>query len=171
MIKTIFVSIFELLLVTVFSLPRARPFSFLKASLLRVVGAKIGLRSVIYPGVWVFPGKNLSIGNDVDLAQGVLITTNGGVRIGDRTLIGYKSQILSANHIVPPKPGRIFGSGHTMSPVTISNDVWIGASSIILPGVSIGEGAIVASGSVVTKDVPAFAIVGGNPAQIIRHRD
>ena len=65
----------------------------------------------------------------------------------------------------------IFTSGHQHKKVTIENDVWIGANCLILPGVTIGEGAVVAGGSVVTKDVPAYAIVGGTPAKIIRMRD
>jgi acetyltransferase-like isoleucine patch superfamily enzyme len=55
-------------------------------------------------------------------------------------------------------------------PVVIGNDVWVGAGAIILSGVSIGDGAIVAAGAVVTKDVPPYAIVGGNPAKLIRYR-
>ena len=56
-------------------------------------------------------------------------------------------------------------------PVTIMDDVWIGARAIILPGVTIGQGAIVAAGAVVTKDVPPFAIVGGVPARLIDYRE
>jgi acetyltransferase-like isoleucine patch superfamily enzyme len=62
-------------------------------------------------------------------------------------------------------------SGAFLKKITIEKDVWIGAQAIILPGVKVGEGAIVAAGAVVTKDVPPFAMVGGVPARVIRMRD
>jgi len=161
---------YEALMRAVFSLPRYPALCWLKATLLRAVGAKIGRRVTIYPNVWVAPGRGLVVGDDVDLALEVLITSSGGVTIGDRTLVGYRTCILSANHAVPPRPGRIFGAGHETAPVTIANDVWIGANCTILPGVTIGEGAIIAAGAVVTEDVAPYAIVGGVPARLIRFR-
>lgn len=56
------------------------------------------------------------------------------------------------------------------APVTIGNDVWIGMRSIIMPGVNIGDGSVIGAGAVVTKDVPAYAIVGGVPAKVIKYR-
>ena len=162
--KKIFVALYEILL------PRVLFFSELKVYILRLVGAKVGKRTTIYPSVWIFPGKGLECGNDVDFALGVIVTTNGGVTIGNRVLLGYRTQILSANHRIPEGKGRIFGAGHDQAPVSIGDDVWLGANSIVLPGVNIGEGAIVAAGSVVTKDVAAFTIVGGIPAKIIKNR-
>ena len=103
--------------------------------------------------------------------MGVLITTSGGVEIGDRTLIGYRAQIISANHSVPKGRGNIFGSGHDKAKVSIGKDVWVGGNSMILPGITIGDGAIIAGGSVVTKDVSPYTIVGGIPATIIKERD
>lgn len=155
----------------VFMLPRFRTLNYLKSLYLKVFfKSKIGKRVVFYPNIWVFTGKNLVLGDDVDLATGVLITTDGGVSIGDRTLVGYGTKILSSNHNVPMLPDRIFNSGHTKAPVVIGQDVWLGANCIILPGVTIGEGAIVAAGSVVTKNVPANVFVGGVPAKIIKER-
>jgi acetyltransferase-like isoleucine patch superfamily enzyme len=134
-------------------------------------GAKLGKHIVYYPGVWISPPKGkLVIGDHVDLALDVLVTCCGGVHIGDRVLIGYRTQILSSNHMIPESRGQIFGSGHVKKSVHIDKDVWIGANCIILPGVSIGEGAIVAAGSVVTKDVPAFNIYAGVPAKKIKQR-
>ena len=154
-----------------FLLPRYRLLNGLKSCYLKVVfGAKVGRRVVYYPGVWVFTGRKLSLGDDVDLAKGVLLTTDGGISIGNRTLIGYGTSILSANHRIPPRPEQIFNSGHEKSAVNIANDVWIGANCTILPGVTIGEGAVVAAGSIVTKDVPSFSIVGGVPARVIKER-
>ena len=142
----------------------------IKASFLILVGAQVGRRVVFYPGVWIIPGSNLVLGDDVDLALDVIITTSGGVMIGDRTLIGYRTQILSSNHNIPPKLGKIFGSGHSARSIKIGNDVWIGGNCLILPGVSIGEGAVIAGGSVVTRDVAPWDIVAGVPAKKIKSR-
>jgi len=154
----------------VFSLPRYRLLNIIKTTFLSLMGSKIGKRVVYYPGVWIFPGRNLVVGDDVDFALGVLVTTDGGVEIGDRTLIGYRTQILSGNHVIPPGRGRIFSAGHDSAKIIIQQDVWIGANCLILAGVTVGEGAVVAGGSVVTKDVAPFTIVGGCPAKVIRTR-
>lgn len=170
MFKSFLVISYEALMNLIFSLPRYRIFCMMKAELLKLMGASIGKGVVIYPGVWVTPGRNLIIKNNVDLAKDVLITTTGGVFIGERTLIGYRTQILSSNHSIPPigEPFPISGDDH--KPIHISEDVWIGANCIITAGVKIGQGAVIAAGSVVTKDVPENAIVGGVPAKIIRFR-
>lgn len=161
----------ETISILLLSLPRFTFFNSIKSKYLELFfGAKIGRRVIFYPGVWIFTGRNLKVGDDVDFAKDVLITTDGGITIGDRVLIGYRTQILSGNHSVPPKPHRIFEAGHTKAPVKVGDDVWIGANSIILPGVEVGEGAIIAAGSVVTKNVPAFSYVAGIPARVIKGR-
>lgn len=154
-----------------FSLPRFRFLNAVKSFYLRFfMRARIGRRVIYYPGVWIFTGRNLVVGDDVDFAKDVLVTTDGGVCIGNRVLIGYRTQILSSNHAVPAKPARIFNAGHVKAPVEIGDDVWIGANCTILPGVVVGEGSIVAAGSVVTRDVPPFTYVGGVPAKVIKER-
>ena len=162
---------YELVMRILFSLPRYPLLNYFKALFLKLRGAKIGKRVVFYPGVWVAPGSDLVLGDDVDLALDVLLTTGGGVEIGDRTLIGYRTQILSTNHEVPSDKGRIFGSCHVALKVTIGSDVWIGGGVMVMPGVTIGEGAIVAGGAVVTKNIPAFEIWGGVPAKKIKERN
>lgn len=171
LIKSFLVVSYEALMSSIFSLPRFRLFIYFKVFLLRLMGAKVGKKPYIYPGVWITPGRNLVIGDHVDLAKDVLITTGGGVFIGDRTLIGYRTQILSANHTIPNIGEPFPISGDNFSPIHIENDVWIGANCLIMAGVKIREGAVVAGGSVVTKDVPANAIVGGVPAKIIKMRE
>ena len=140
------------------------------SDLLQLQGAKFGKRVVIYPGVWIVPGRNLVVGDYVDIAKDVLITTAGGVEIGARTLIGYRTQILSANHVVPNRKSSIFEAGHETKRIIIGQDVWIGANCVITAGVTIGEGAVIAAGAIVTKDVPPFVYVGGVPARIIKNR-
>lgn len=153
-----------------FFMPRYRSLNFVKSMFLRVLGAKVGKRVVFYPGVWINPPSKIIIGDDVDLALNVLITTGGRVEIGDRTLIGYGTKILSSNHVIPQDQEKIFFAGHSNKEVIIENDVWIGADCIILPGVRIGEGSVIAAGSIVTKDIAPFTINVGAPAKTIRER-
>lgn len=170
-IKQIVVISYETIMAAILSLPRFTIFLFIKRNFLRLVGAKIGKRVIIYSGVWITPGRNLVIEDDVDLAKDIIIGTEGGVFIGKRTLIGFRTQILSSNHTIPPK-GEVFPiSGDSISPINIMNDVWIGANCLITAGVTIGEGAVIAGGSVVTKDVLPNQIVGGVPAKLLRERN
>lgn len=169
--KYFFVVSAEVVTALIFLLPRYKVMNAAKSLYLRIVWrASIGRRVVYYSGVRLMSGRNLSVGDDVDFATGVLVTTDGGVSIGDRVLIGYGTRIISGNHNIPENRGRIFNGGHTRVPISIGNDVWIGASCVVLPGVTIGEGAVVAAGSVVTRDVEPFCIVAGVPARILRRR-
>lgn len=152
-------------------LPRFRIFNAFKVWYLSFFGASFGSRCVLYPGIWIQPGRNLIVGSDVDLAVGVLLTTSGGVVIGDRVLIGYGAKIISSNHKIPKGHEMIFGSGHVHDSVTIENDVWIGANVIILPGVTIREGSVIAAGAVVTSEIPAFSIAAGVPAKVVQKRE
>jgi putative colanic acid biosynthesis acetyltransferase WcaF len=170
-IKDFLICSFEFISSIVFMLPRHKFLNFFKANFLRLLGSKVGRNITFYPGIKLSPGNNMILGDHVDLAWGVLITTSGGVEIGDRTLVGYNTMIFSANHVIPQNLERIFDAGHSKQKVTIANDVWIGAGCIILPGVTIGEGAVIAGGSVVTKNVESFTMVGGVPAKLIKTRE
>lgn len=161
----------EMVMRFLFAMPRFSLCNAVKAFYLRLCGARVGKRCVFYPGVWIMTGRRLRLGDDVDLALEVLITTDGGVEIGDRSMIGYRTQILSANHVVPPVNERIFGAGHVYRKVVIENDVWVGGNCMILPGVTIGQGAVVGGGSVVVRSIPPFAVAVGNPAKVVRMRD
>ena len=169
-IKPFLVVTYEAVMGIAFSLPRYPFCNWLKKLLLQTMGAKIGSGVIFYPGVWISPGRNLVVEDEVDFAKDVIVTTSGGVFIGARTLIGYRTQIFSANHEIPPIGERIPISGNVLAPVRIENDVWIGANCIITPGVIVGEGAIIAAGSVVTKDVLANSVVGGVPAKLLKMR-
>jgi len=162
---------YELFMRIIFSLPRYELCNSIKSFFLKLNGAKIGKRTIFYPGVWIAPGRNFVVGDDVDFALDVVVTSGGGVLIGDRVLIGYRTQILSTNHVIPKDLQRIFGAGHEKKQVVIESDVWIGANCIIIPGVTIGEGSVIAAGSVVTKNVEPFTVVGGTPAKKIKDRD
>src|SRR5699024_4409224 len=95
----------------------------------------------------------------------------GEITIGNGVMIGPYCLIYTCNHNTKDLSVPMFKQGmDVMKPVVIEDDVWIGGRVIILPGVHIGTGAIIGAGAVVTKDVPEYAIVAGNPAKIIRYR-
>lgn len=139
---------------------------------------RIGCQSQV-SGSLVFDRENASIiiGDRVFM-NGTLIAAEG-VELGDDilmawgiTVVDHNSHSLSfskrANDVVDWQKGKKDWTHVKIQPVKISNKVWIGFNAIILKGVIIGEGAVVAAGSVVTKDVPAWTVVAGNPAKVVR---
>ncbi|RYH70872.1 MAG: acyltransferase [Alcaligenaceae bacterium] len=103
------------------------------------------------------------VGDNVFINQGSTIWAEDSIEIGDRVLIGDLACIYdSGAHEV--EPGRVVDT----RPVTISSDVWIGRNALILPGVTIGRGSVVAAHSVVTKSIPEGVLVAGNPARVVR---
>lgn len=112
----------------------------------------------------------ISIGDNSGL--GVNSDINGKVYIGRNVLMGPDVIIYTINHKYKEKNMLIISQGYTSEqPVYIDDDVWVCRGVIILPGVHIHKGAVIAAGAVVTKDIPAYAIVGGNPAKIIKYRE
>ena len=91
--------------------------------------------------------------------------------MGNRVLIGHGSKVITTNHVIPLGRKSIYGSGHIKEKIVICDDVWIAANVVVLPGVTLGEGCVVAAGAVVTHDVPPYVIVGGVPAKLIRVRE
>lgn len=109
-------------------------------------------------------GKNIHFGEDVFVNASVHMQDQGGIYIGDRALIGHQVVFATLDHdLIPTKRNDLHPA-----PIVLENDVWIGSNAVILKGITIGEGSVVAAGSVVTKDVPANVIVGGNPARVIK---
>lgn len=119
--------------------------------------------------LWAFDGL-IRTERNVYLGPYVTIYGHGGVTIGEDTLVSMKATILSSNHGVPPDGQKIREQPDELLPTKIGSDVWIGANAVILGGVTIGDGAVVAAGAVVTKDVQAGAIVAGVPARLVRKR-
>lgn len=99
---------------------------------------------------------------------GIHCTIIGPVCIGNHVNLAQGITVTALNHNFDDKTKRIDEQGITTKPVRIEDDVWIGANAVILPGVSIGQHAVVAAGAVVTKDVPSYCIMGGVPARIIK---
>jgi acetyltransferase-like isoleucine patch superfamily enzyme len=112
----------------------------------------------------------MHVGDGVFIGSEVMINAIGGVHVGNYSGIGTRSLILSVEHRHYGADTIPFDDVRMVKPVWIEDLVWIGMNVSIMAGVRIGEGAIVGLGSVVTKDVPALAIVMGNPAQIIGYR-
>jgi acetyltransferase-like isoleucine patch superfamily enzyme len=109
-------------------------------------------------------GKNLILGKRVFINSGCKFQDQGGLTIGDDVLIGHNVVIATLNHAFSPE----HRGDLEPQPVRIGNRVWVCANATILPGVTIGDGAIVAAGAVVTKDVAPRTVVGGVPAKVIK---
>ncbi len=115
-------------------------------------------------------GENLTCGDHIFLSHNCHIESIAGLTLGNYVWIGQNSSILTLNHKFSDWSRPISAQGFEKAAVKIADDVWLGANVVVLPGVTIGRGAIVAAGAVVTKDVEPFAIVGGVPAKIIKYR-
>lgn len=112
-------------------------------------------------------GYNITVGAGFYCNFNCVILDVAPVTIGDRVLLAPAVQIYTATH--PLQAGARAGGLESGKPVTIGHDVWIGGGAIVLPGITIGDRAVIGAGSVVTRDVPADVVVAGNPARIVRH--
>lgn len=114
------------------------------------------------------PGGGISIGSGSGL--GVNCSVHGPLRIGDNVMMGPEVTILTHTHNIERTDIPMGQQGMRVAEVVVGNDVWIGMRVVIMPGVKVGNGAVLGSCAVVTKDVPDFAVVGGVPAKIIKYR-
>ena len=127
------------------------------------IGDKVQLHRQVKLSCWGAAGQAaLSIGSGTAVGDRTEIHCGGQVTIGKDCNISWDCCIMDRDY------HKLESDTEVIRPVTIGDHCWIGCNSIILKGVTLGEGAVVAAGSVVTKDVPAHAIVGGNPAKVIR---
>lgn len=118
----------------------------------------------IFPPFYTDCGKNITLGKRVFINAGCKFQDQGGIHIGDDVLIGHNAVLATLNHGLAPGERKDMAP----APIVIGNNVWLGANVTVLPGVTIGDNAVVAAGAVVTKDVPAGTIVGGVPAKVLR---
>jgi maltose O-acetyltransferase len=123
-------------------------------------------------GLWLQPpfycdyGYNIKVGDKVFFNFNCVVLDVAPVTIGSRTLFGPNVQIYTATH---PMDHRERASGLEFArPITIGEDVWVGGSAVICPGVRIGDRSVIGAGSVVTKDIPADVFAAGNPCKVIR---
>lgn len=125
----------------------------------------------IREGVIIGSPEQIELGDNVRLNPGAYLDGRcGGIEIGDRVLIGPYAVIVSSNHCIPNKRGRIFEAGNEGEKIIIGKDSWLGAQASVLSGVNVGEGVVVGAGSVVTKDLGDFTIAAGVPAKVIKER-
>ena len=122
-----------------------------------------------------FTYKNISLGNDVYIAPGAFfLSSDSEIFIGNKVLFGPNVTIITGDHPIDLRGKYIYDIHEKQPgedlPVVIEDDVWIGTGAVILKGVTIKRGAIVAAGAIVTKDVPPYAIVGGIPAKVLKYR-
>jgi len=132
---------------------------------LRLGGAKIGRGSTVHTGYRFFSSRNLRIGEDTIIGSNAFLDGRGSLIIGSHVDIASEIMIYNSEHDLESEDFRA-----RTETVEIGDFCFIGPRAIILPGVKIGKGAVVAAGAVVTRDVPEFAIVGGVPAKVIGER-
>lgn len=144
------------------------------------LGAK-RIRGALTRGFIAYAGKNINIQRGAEFSRKLSIGDNSGVgidcqlqgtvTIGNNVMMGPEVYIYTRNHAHDRVDIPMIEQGYEEErPVTIEDDVWIGSRVTILPGVTVGRGAVIGASAVVTKDVPAYAVVGGNPAKVLKMR-
>jgi acetyltransferase-like isoleucine patch superfamily enzyme len=131
----------------------------------QITGAAIDESVAVFTPLYINYGKNTKIGRNVFINFDCVFLDLGGITIEDNVLIAPKVSLLSEGHPISPAERHSLVPGH----IHIKKNAWIGAGATILPGVTIGENAVVAAGAVVSKNVPANTVVGGIPAKHIKN--
>ncbi len=124
----------------------------------------------IHPSVEIRFPEMVSIGDNTNINHGSELYGGGGITIGSGTMVAYEVFIMSDSRTFLGETPLKDQKGRIRKPVEIGNDVWVGARATIMPGVKIADHAIIAAGSIVTKNVYEWEIVGGNPAKVIGNR-
>ena len=119
----------------------------------------------VFTPLYINCGKHITIGKNVFINFDCIFLALGGIAIEDDVLIGPKVSLITESHPLNPEERK----GLAAKPIRIKKKAWIGANAVILPGVTIGENAVVAAGAVVSKDVPDNTVVGGIPARFIKN--
>jgi acetyltransferase-like isoleucine patch superfamily enzyme len=127
----------------------------------RLQSGLLDRRVTILPGAKLTSCDRIEFGYDILVSHQAFLQGAGGIRFGDRIMLGPRVTLITANHDVRTRLGLV-------APIRIEDDVWIGAGAVVLPGVTIGRGSIVAAGAVVARDVGPGVLVGGVPARVIK---
>ncbi len=130
----------------------------------QITGSEIDESVAIFTPLYINHGKHTKIGKNVFINFDCVFLDLGGITIEDNVLIGPKVSLLSEGHPLSPKERQALVPGH----IHLKKNAWIGAGATILPGVTVGENAVVAAGAVVSKDVLANTVVGGIPAKHLK---
>lgn len=135
-----------------------------REQLSEIIGKPIDDSTTIFPPFFINFGRSTTLGKNVFINHACSFLDIGGIIIEDDVLIGPRVNITSENHPLDPSDRKAL----IPKPVHIQRNAWIGAGATILPGVTVGENAVVAAGAVVSRDVPPNAVVAGIPARIIK---
>lgn len=146
------------------------PYTMRRSAFYRATMGSFGQSCRVYSGVFLHYPWNISIGDRCVINSGVHITAPVPVVIGSSVLIGPYVVINSGSHEYRDRSRPIRGQGHKLGPVRVEDGAWIAAHAVLLPGVTVGRGAVVAAGAVVTRSVDPFSIVAGVPAVPIGSR-
>ena len=130
-----------------------------------LTGQEVGEGFRLIPPFWTDTGRNIRVGRRVFINQNCTFYDLAPISIGDDVMLGPNVSLITSGHPVAPSQRRAFLVGE---PIDIEANVWIAAGATVVGGVAVGENSVVAAGSVVTRDVPANTLVGGNPATVIR---
>lgn len=144
----------------------SRIFNVWRVMLLKLFGAKIGKSCVVKSSCEVWQPWNLTMGDYVALSEHVICYTVDKITIGSQTTISRDVFLCCASHDVTSPIMEL-----TYAPITIGSNAWIAARAIVMPRRTVGDGAVVAAGAVVVKDVEPWTVVGGNPAKFIKNRE
>ena len=137
----------------------------IRALFSELIGKRVDESFLLIPPFYTSGGDEIRIGRQVFINQNCTFYDLGGLDISDDVMIGPNVSIITTGHPLEPSQRRTATIGKL---IVIERGVWIAAGAIIIGGVTVGEHSVVAAGSVVTKDVPANTLVGGNPARVIR---
>ena len=138
----------------------------IRSAVFRWFGAEVENDCALYPSARYYAPWNLACGSRVCVGPGAEIYNKAKVRIGSNVVISQGAYICTASHDISSPTMDL-----VLKPITIRDNVWIAAKAIILPGVTIGEGAVVGAGAVVAKDIPPWSVVVGNPARVVKKRE
>ncbi|MFT4045517.1 MAG: sugar O-acetyltransferase [Solimonas sp.] len=137
----------------------------IRALFSQLIGRRVDDSFLLIPPFHTAGGDEIRVGRNVFVNQNCTFYDMGGLDIGDDVMIGPNVSLITEGHPVEPSQRR---AAITAKPIVIERNVWIATGAIIIGGVTVGENSVVAAGAVVTRDVPANTLVGGNPARVIR---
>lgn len=146
--------------------PRGNLFRPWRIALLKLFCAKVRWSSNVLPSCRIWQPWKLTMGEYACLSEDVDCYTVAEITVGDQATVSQGVKLCTAGHETASEIMEL-----TYSPIVIGANAWVAGWSIIMPGVTIGEGAVVGAGAVVTKDVEPWTIVGGNPAKLIKKRE
>jgi len=135
-----------------------------RSKLSEIIGTEVDDSTIVFPPFYTNFGRSVKLGKNVFINHACSFLDIGGITIEDDVQIGPRVNLISENHPLDPTERKTL----ILKPVVIRRNVWIGAGATVLPGVTIGENAIVAAGAVVSRDVPENTVVAGIPAKVIK---